>query len=298
MSVDITEALIAYTKFKHKDDPDRTKHLHVTDVTGRCPVGVVLEKAGIVTKSDTGTGKLMRFEVGHITEEFVKQAIKHAGLLHKKQKMLYKWPKLNMVGSGDVRIIGDVLAEVKSIHPMALDKMDNNPERKVKPHEHYVEQLMLYLSKERKKNPNITGQLFYFSLDGRTQEFVIPYDQEVVDKVLRRAKVLNDCIKLGKRPSLLKNFVQEYDKRSGGVKWVLNWKVKYCMTDDIHQHCDPKLWEALAPETSEQMIGKLEYQAKKANDNGSDPNAWYDALVGQTKKEVKEVDGITYEPVE
>lgn len=293
MPISFTDVLVNYTKSLHEDDDDRTKHLHVTDVSSRCPVGVVLEKAGMVKKNDIGTGKLMRFEVGHITEDYVKKAIKHAGLLEKTQKVKYVWEELNLVGTPDVRVMGDILLEVKSIHPFALDRMDANPEGVVKPHTHYVEQVQMYLEKERLSRPNVVGQLFYFSLDGRTSEHVIEYNQEIVDSVKRRAAVLNECINTRKLPTLPKYFVQEYDKRTKGMKWGLDYRVKYCILDGIHQHCDKKLYAAMEPNTPDQFVSKIEYQAKKANDSGTNPNDAIAKMLGS----VEEKDGLIYEPV-
>lgn len=289
--MDITKATHDYVKKLHEDDEDRTRTLHVTDITSRCPVGVVLEKAGKVV-AVKGSGKQLRFEVGHIVEELTRKALKEAGVIHKGQKKQYSWPELNMTGTPDIGIVDGkqhILVEVKSIHPNALDKMDG------KAHPHYIEQLQVYLSEYRKEFPEAVGKLFYLSLDGRTAEFSMAYDQAIVDGVMKRAAILDQCLKEEKRPSLLPYFVQEPDRRNGGFKWQLNWKAMYCLLDGIHEHCDPALWTALEPEDADKMVAKLQYQAKKANDNGTNPNEWITSVKGQAK--VEEKDGLTYEKV-
>lgn len=289
----VTAALHQYVKDVHADDEDRTKHLHVTDVTGRCPIGVVLEKAGVIKREPTTPGKAMRFEVGHKIEDFAREGLEHAGIACKNQKMKFKWPKYNMVGTPDIGIVEEgqeVLVEVKSIHPNAFSQM------KGKPHVHYVEQLMIYLEKYRKLKgkKDAYGILLYISLDGCTEEFLVEYDPKMVKRIKARAAVLHNCIEKRLKPTQTDYFKLE-DGPKGPV-WKLDWKIKYCFTDGIHQHCDKTLWEQLDPDSPKQMVGKLEYQAKKATEKGTNPNHWLKGIKGEKleKPEEVEVDGLTY----
>lgn len=291
----VTKTLHQYVKDVHADDEDRTKNLHVTDVTGRCPVGVVLEKARVITREPTPPGKSLRFEVGHIIEEFVREGLEHAGVACKNQKMRFTWPKLNMVGTPDIGIVEEgqeILIEVKSIHTNAFSQMNGIP------HEHYVEQLQMYLEKYRKRKgkKDTYGILFYMALDGCTDEYLVEYDPKVVKKIKARAAVLHECIQTKKRPTMEDYFVIKETKK--GPQWKLNWKTSYCYMDGIHQHCDKALWDKLEPESTKQMIGKLEYQAKKATEKGTNPNDWIKAVKGEKvekpKPEVEEIDGLTY----
>lgn len=255
----LTDRLDKYVESIHANDEDRTKHIHVTDLS-RCPVGVFLEKTG-VRKGDAGVGKLRRFEVGHQVEEFVRRALDAAGIISKEipPKQRLEWPDFNLVGTPDL-FVNDkgVLAvvEVKSIHPFALDNMGG------KPHPHYVEQLCLYLD----RFTDHIGRLLYVSLDGRTEEYVIKYDKQIADAAKDKAKILAEAVKSGVRPPLLPYLVEDVDKK-GNVVWKLDWRVKYCIQSGIHELCDPERHETLGFPDPDSWVRKEEYQAKKRNDS-------------------------------
>lgn len=269
-----------YIEHIHKDDQDRTKHLHITDVTARCPVGVWLEKTGKAS-GEVGVGKKRRFEVGHEIERLVVKAIKHKGFLiddaHKKK---LEWPEYNMVGEADVPMKEDdqtYLIEVKSIHPNALDNMDRDEDHKIIPHPHYVAQLQMYMEKYNFTYPDIIGRLFYISLDGRTLEVEVKPDPEIVARVSERAQKLHECITTNKRPEPLQTYIQKKN-RKGVMTWYLNWKVQYCISDGLHYHCNPEgrpsdlvamleREDITMEEFNKKWIGKLTYKAKKKNDN-------------------------------
>lgn len=220
----------------HASDEDRTRNLHVTDLN-RCPCGVWLEKTGRFKRNEGESGdnesRLRRFEVGHTIEAEVGKSLSLAGLVVGEHTRL-EWPEYNMVGSLD-RLLCEggqyTVVEIKSIHPFALDKMVDSVTKKMKPHEHYVEQLMLYMEKLKVKYPNIKGKLFYFSLDGRTAEFDIEYDGVVIAKAHAKAKALHEAITKGIRPEAAPDLVQE------NGKWSVNWKAKYCQANGSHNLC-------------------------------------------------------------
>lgn len=254
-----------YITIKHSRDEDRTKHIHVTDLS-RCPVGVYLEKLGIV-KSDINTSKLRRFEVGHQVEEVVREALSKRGVV---DEVLYKelkengleWKELGMKGTPDIPLKGNEIVEVKSIHPFALDAMEG------KPHEHYIEQLNLYLGKiQEMTGKKWTGRLFYLSLDGRTNEYVVSYDLELYKSSLMKAQSLREAIDNKRPPTPLPEYEVKTTKRGTVVK--TSWKVTYCIGDGVHEYCSATLKGEPFPNTPmgeedrKRWQGRMEYQAKK-----------------------------------
>lgn len=231
---------------------DRTTHIHVTDLS-QCLSGVYFQKTG-AARPDISESKLRRFDAGNIIEERVVAACEEAKVLHSTQGLL-EWPEYNMVGNYDLIIEEDGqlwLIEVKSIHPYGMSHLYKSN----KPHEHYVEQCNLYLSKLKEQYPDIKCRLYYEALDGRTAEFEISYDTEVVAKALEKARILHEALASKTPPEPPETFIQE------NGKWQLNWRVKYCIQAGIHQKCDPMNVLHPDPET---WVRKLEYQAKKRN---------------------------------
>lgn len=238
---------------KSKDIEDRNAYLHVTDLFA-CPIGVWQQKTGRATP-EFNDAKMRRFDAGHNIEERVVEAAQHAGILVSEQDQ-WRWPEFNMVGSSDLIVFDPDedqhwLVEVKSIHTYGIDYLyrDN------KPHEHYVDQVLLYLDKAKEMYPGIKGKLYYEALDGRTAEFIIEPNPERVAELLKQAQTLHNCIEQDIRPEPLPDLIQE------NGKWVVNWKVKYCIENGMHLNCvdnpldpDPKKWN-----------NKLTYQATKKN---------------------------------
>lgn len=254
----------------HAHDEDRDEHVHVTELTSQCPVGVFLKKRGVV-KPDFNTSKLRRFEVGHKVEDLARESlseqIDHA--LHERFRASgFVLPEFNLKGTPDIPLRGTPyeMVEVKSIHPFALDNMAGRP------HEHYVEQLNFYLGEAKKAtNMDWIGRLFYLSLDGRTNEFVIDFDQELYEETLSKARHMADCIKHERAPEPLPTYVEDINKK--GEKVIkLNWKVQYCWSDGIHEYCEALLagkqfpTEPMTEEARKKKISALEYQAKKQTD--------------------------------
>ena len=249
----IRELRIDHIKWENEQKEDRTKHIHVTDLA-RCLSGVWQEKTGRATP-DLNESKLRRFDAGHAIESRVVEACKHAGILKDTQGSL-NWPELNMVGSYDLLIQdpedGQVwLGEVKSIHNYGITHLYKSN----KVHEHYKEQINLYLNKLREEYPNIKAFIYYEALDGRTYQAEVDYDIKIVDEAKRKAKILHKAIETDIMPYHPETFIQE------NGKWSLNWRVKYCIQSGMHYQCDP---EPLHPEP-DKWINKLEYQAKKRN---------------------------------
>jgi len=231
---------------------DRSKNIHVTDLS-RCLAGVWQEKTGRA-KVEHNESKLRRFDAGHIIESRVLEALESKGVLHSAQGSL-DWPELNMTGSYDMIINEDDgmwLVEVKSIHPYGISHLYKSN----KVHEHYLEQVNLYLSKLREEYPEIKARIYYEALDGRTFEQEIKYNQLIVEKALEKAKTLKKAIDTDTMPDPPEIFVKENNG------WKLNWRVEYCLTSGLHQKCDPKT--AIDPDP-EKCISKLKYQSKKLN---------------------------------
>lgn len=236
---------------KLAEENDRTANIHVTDLS-RCLTGVYYEKIGQGI-SDMNESKLRRFDAGNIIEGRVVEACKQEGVLVSAQGQL-EWPEYNMVGSYDLIIQEDGqywLIEVKSIHPYGITRLYKTN----KPHEHYVEQVNLYLNKLREIYPTIKARLYYEALDGRTAEFEIEYDPEIVRQALQKAQGLFDAITNKIPPEPGEPIIQE------DGKWCLDWRIKYCIQSGLHYKCagDP-----LDPDP-EKWVRKLEYKAKKMN---------------------------------
>jgi len=254
----------------HADDPDREEHVHVTELTSQCPVGVYLRKLGVV-RPDMNASKLRRFEVGHKIEDLVRESVSERidqSLQERLRRDGLFWPDHNLKGTPDLILRGTPYecTEVKSIHPFALDAMAGRP------HEHYVEQLNSYLGKLRETTQlDWIGRLFYLSLDGRTTEFVIDFDQELYDETLSKARYMAECIRTKTPPAPLPTYVQEVNKKGENVI-KLNWKEQYCWSDGVHEYCDALLagkpfpTTPMTEEARKKKIGQLEYQAKKKTD--------------------------------
>lgn len=234
-----------------EQEPDRTKHLHVTDLSA-CPVGVWLQKTD-QAKAELNESVLRRFDAGHAIEERVIEAYKHAKVLVISQVPVM-WNEYNMVGSADAIIKeGNQhwLIEIKSIHTFAIDHLYKED----KVHAHYEQQVMLYWSKLKEIYPDLKARIYYEALDGRTFEKEIQYDPEVVTKALDKAKGLHECIINNKKPEKSPEFLLEDDK------WKLDWRTKYCIDSGIHYKCD----ENPLSSDSKSWINKLTYKAKKLN---------------------------------
>ena len=236
---------------KSRDSEDRNAHLHVTDLFA-CPVGVWQQKTGRA-KAEHSDSILRRFDAGHNIEERLVEAMQHAGILHETQSRV-SWPEYNMVGSSDI-IVNDggefTLIEVKSIHVFGMKHLYANK----KPHEHYRDQVLLYMNQLQDRFPGLKAKIYYEALDGRTAEFDVEYDAKRVAVLLDRAAVLARCIEFDTKPELLPDFIQE------DGKWKVNWKNSYCIRNGIHKTCvdvplatDPDKWN-----------NKLNYACKKKN---------------------------------
>jgi hypothetical protein len=237
---------------KKNEENDRTKHIHVTDLS-RCLSGVWNEKTGR-SKPVFNDSKLRRFDAGHNIEERVIEALEDAEVLVSTQGQLV-WPEYNMVGSYDaiIREKDDQLwlVEVKSIHPYGITHLYKSK----KVHEHYLEQINLYLSKLKEEHPNMKARIYYEALDGRTFEEEVRYDPAIIAEALRKAKMLHEAIATDKMPERAPDIVQE------NGKWVVNWRMKYCAESMTHYKCDPN-----APDPDpKKWINKLVYKAKKMN---------------------------------
>lgn len=256
----------------HAHDADRDEHVHVTELTSQCPVGVYLKKRGEVTP-DMNASKLRRFEVGHKIEDLAREAL-HEQIDHALQERFrangFVIPSLNLKGTPDIPLRGSPyeMVEVKSIHPFALDAMAGRP------HDHYVEQLNFYLGEAKKATKmEWIGRLFYLSLDGRTMEFIIEFDQALYDLTLAKATTMRDCLANETAPEPLPTFVEEVNKK-GETVTRLNWKVQYCIGDGIHEYCEALLagkpfpTTPMTDEERKRWIGRLEYKAKKATEEG------------------------------
>ena len=251
----VRDIRIDHIKAEAEKGEDRTQHIHVTDLS-RCLAGVWQEKTGRATQ-EFNESKLRRFDAGHIIESRVVEACEHAKVLLNTQGSL-NWEDVNMVGSYDLLLQepGDAqvwLVEVKSIHPYGISHLYKSN----KPHEHYAEQVNLYMNKLREEHPDIKAKLYYEALDGRTAEFEVEYDVAVVDKAMAKAKTLYDAVVADQIPAPPETFIQE-----DGV-WKLNWRVQYCILSGLHAKCDPDNVLHLDPE---KWVNKLTYQAKKMND--------------------------------
>lgn len=227
----ISDFLDKHVENIHKGDEDRSLRLHVTDITGRPHCCVFQEKSGRATANrGDKLGKLRRFEVGHQMEAFVVTALFENGWKPlPEHKVQMEWADCNLVGTPDVIALDPdgvpTLIEVKSIHPMALDQM------KGKPHDHYVQQLNVYGHRLIEKYPNLQMKLFYLSLDGRVQQNDIFFDAAMAQKTLNDAKTLNLAVQTSSPLVAEPNIIQE------DGKYKPNWKVKYSMADEVHQHC-------------------------------------------------------------
>lgn len=238
---------------KHKNsESDRSTHIHVTDLS-RCLAGAYQEKVDKI-KTEANESMQRRWDAGHNIEERVIEAYKHAGLFHSTQGSL-NWPEYNMVGSYDLISKEDGqlwLIEVKSIHVFGMDHLYKSG----KIHDHYREQVNLYLNKLREEYPGIKAKIYYEALDGRTFETEIEYDPSIVEDALKRAALLHKAIEENKMPEPLPIFIQE------DGKWKLNWRVKYCIESGMHAKCDPKT--NLDPDPKK-CVSKLTYKATKFN---------------------------------
>lgn len=233
--------------------PSRNLHLHVTDLSA-CPIGVWLTKTGQFTDREVNESKLRRFDAGKTIEKRVIEAYKHAGIL-KAEQIPLEWPEYNMVGSADAITEEDGqlwLVEIKSIHTFGIDHLY----KEGKVHDHYLQQIMLYWSKLREAYPQMKARIYYEALDGRTFEREIEYDTNIVAGGLEKAKNLHMCIASNVRPEPLPELVQE------NGKWVVNWRVSYCIESKCHYLCEPD--KVLSPEP-DKWISKLRYQATKLN---------------------------------
>lgn len=254
MEKTIIDSLDEYIADIHKDDEDRAKHLHVTDLS-QCPAKVWLQKTG-KWQPEPSVAKIRRFEVGHQIEEFITVGLlgkDYEELPENKQQM--EWKKLNLVGTPDIlaKRKSDgvpVLIEVKSSHPFKFDKMGNGADK------HHEEQIMIYANKLLKDYPNLELYIVYFSLDGRMLQHKIKYNPNVVTDAFLRAMSLNEHIKNDTMPKPADNVMFE------DGKWVPNWRARYNVLDGVYHiiHGGEQLtesqWRYRAKKRCDELNGK------------------------------------------
>lgn len=197
----------------------------ITDLT-RCPRGVFLQRKGERGEVDDRLARV--FKCGNLFEDFVVSTIPKESIIELQGRVV--WPEFDLSGRFDLLMQEDngvvTIREIKSQHSASFHWMRKrggaNP--------HHIQQVLMYASQLKDKYPNLQAVVDYVSKDDLCiEEYVIPYDQKVVDEALLTAKMLKEHWDADTLPPAAPNIVE--DAVTGPA---LNWVAKYC---DIHDKC-------------------------------------------------------------
>lgn len=184
-----------YTSIADKNEVRVFEKWHASAIA-ECPRAHYFKRVGIPALGTVGAGKMLRWQAGHLMEEVIRPHILEVYPDLKSNERIES-EILDLTGEYDnYSPSAEKILEVKSVHDFAFayrKKGSNRFElRDGKPYLNHELQNHCYVMLLREQGNIVTSITYvYITLDGRIATYDTPVNQNLLDEVQYRLKLLN-----------------------------------------------------------------------------------------------------------
>lgn len=193
MKDELTEAL--YKSIQASNEIRVFERWHSSSMA-MCPRAHYFMRLGIPDQNYVGAGKMLRWQAGHIIEEVIRPHLE--GLYDDLESNIrLESDIMDLTGEYDnYSEKAETIIEVKSVHDMAFKyrrKADKRFDlRDSKPYLNHELQNHCYVKLLQEKGKPVSSIIYvYITLDGRIATYKTPVQQDLLDNVDVRLRVLN-----------------------------------------------------------------------------------------------------------